>query len=177
MNSCRKHPKRYRKKGLRNDGRPHRKLGNIGNRSKLSQIDSEKLISDIAEGIAVSIACAAQGIHRDTFYSWLDQQPEFAVKLAAAKRDAIAKAIAGVRTGSKDDEWRGHAWWLEHCHPEFYAPQDKPGFTFNQNNLVIGELDEARRILDAAKALPYRSENNGTSAERIHEYRPQNNHS
>jgi hypothetical protein len=61
MNSCRKHPKRYRKKGLRNDGRPQRKLGNIGGRSKLSQIDADKLIEDIAGGVAVTIACAAQG--------------------------------------------------------------------------------------------------------------------
>ena len=112
MNSCRKHPKRYRKKGLRNDGRPQRKLGNIGNRSKLSQIDSEKLISDIAGGVAVTIACAAQGIHRDTFYSWLEKQPEFAMKLAAAKRDVIVKAIATIRTGSKDSEWRGDASFL-----------------------------------------------------------------
>jgi hypothetical protein len=160
MNSCRKHPKRYRKQGLRNDGRPQSKLGNIGKCSKLSQIDSEKLISDIAGGVAVTIACAAQGIHRDTFYSWLEEQPEFAVKLAAAKRDVIVKAIAGIRTGSKDDEWRGHAWFLEHVYPDHYAPPDKTGFTFNQNNLVLGELDEARRILDAAKALPYRSETN-----------------
>ena len=158
MNSCRKHPKRYRKKGLRNDGRPQRKLGNIGNRSKLSQIDSEKLISDIAGGVAVTIACAAQGIHRDTFYSWLEKQPEFAMKLAAAKRDVILKAIATIRTGSKDSEWRGDAWFLEHVFPDHYAPPDKAGITFNQNNILLGELDEARRILDAARALPYRSE-------------------
>jgi hypothetical protein len=142
---------------MRRSGPAQRKLGRVGRRSKLGQIDSEKLISDIAEGVAVTIACAAQGVHRDTFYSWLEEQPEFAVKLAAAKRDAIVKAIAGIRTGSKDDEWRGHAWFLEHVYPDHYAPPDKTGFTFTQNNLVLGELDEARRILDAAKGLPYRS--------------------
>jgi hypothetical protein len=164
MNSCRKHPKRYRKKGLRNDGRPQRKLGNIGNRSKLSQIDADKLIADIAGGVAVTIACAAQGIHRDTFYSWLDEQPEFAVKLATAKRDVILKTMEEIRRGSKDQEFRGYCWFLEHCYPEFYAPADK-GFTFNQNNLMLGDLDEARQILDAAKGLPYRSENGARKLE------------
>ncbi len=36
------------------------------------------------------------------------------------------------------------------------APPDK-GFNFTQNNLMLGDLDEARQILDAAKALPYRN--------------------
>jgi hypothetical protein len=150
---------------MRRSGPAQRKLGRIGRPSKLGQIDSEKLISDIAEGVAVAIACAAQGIHRDTFYSWLEEQPEFAVKLAAAKREVILKAIAGIRTGSKDDEWRGHAWFLEHVFPDHYAPPDKAGFNFTQNNLMLTDLDEARRILDAAKSLPYRSENGARKLE------------
>jgi hypothetical protein len=163
MKSSPQPPKRRRKVRMRRSGPAQRKLGRIGRPSKLGQIDSEKLISDIAEGVAVAIACAAQGIHRDTFYSWLEEQPEFAVKLAAAKREVILKAIAGIRTGSKDDEWRGHAWFLEHVYPDLYAPPADKGFHLTQNNLVIGELDEARRILDAAKALPYRSETNERS--------------
>jgi hypothetical protein len=83
-------------------------------------------------------------------------------------------AIKGCTT--KEREFRQLTWFLETVYRDFFAPADK-GFTFNQNNIMLGDLDEARRILDAAKALPYRSENNGTSAERIHEYRPQNNHS
>lgn len=146
--------KRSRKVRVRHAGPTQRKLGNVGNRSKLSQIDADKLIDDIARGVAVTIACAAQGIHRDTFYSWLDEQPEFAQRLAAAKRDVIVGAIAGIRTGSKDDEWRGHAWFLEHVYPDHYAPP-APGIALGvQQNFTI-TIEKAKEIEDQrARLLP-----------------------
>jgi hypothetical protein len=139
---------------LRRSGPSQRKLGKIGGRCKLSQIDVGRLIDDIARGVAVTIACAAQGIHRDTFYSWLDEQPEFAHRLAAAKRDVIVGAIAGIRTGSKDDEWRGHAWFLEHVYPDHYAPP-APGIAFGvQQNFTI-TIEKAKEIEDQrARLLP-----------------------
>jgi hypothetical protein len=146
------HPRKRRKAHVRRSGPSQRKLGKIAGRSKLSQIDSAKLIDDIARGVAVTIACAAQGIHRDTFYSWLDEQPEFAQRLAAAKRDVIVGAIAGIRTGSKDDEWRGHAWFLEHVYPDHYAPPT-PGFALGvQQNFTI-TIERAKEIEDQRTRL------------------------
>ncbi len=39
---------------------------------KFERIDTDKLVDDIAGGVPVTIACAARGIHRDTFYKWLE---------------------------------------------------------------------------------------------------------
>ena len=70
----------------------------------------------------------------------------------------ILEALDGIRScTTKEREFRHLSWFLETVYRDYFAPLDK-GFHFTQNNLMLGDLDEARRILDAAKALPYRSE-------------------
>jgi hypothetical protein len=129
------------------------------------EADTAKLINDIARGVPTEIACAAVGIHRATFNNWLDSRPDLAQALAAEKQRVILEALDGIRScTTKEREFRHLSWFLETVYGDYFAPPDK-GFHLTQNNLVIGELDEARRILDAAKALPYRSENNGSSAQ------------
>lgn len=135
-------------------------------------VDTAKLVGDIARGVPTEIACAAVGIHRATFNNWLDSRPEFAQALAAEKKRVILEALDGIRSCStKEREFRHLSWFLETVYRDFFAPPDK-GFHLTQNNLVIGELDEARRILDAAKALPYRSDNG--NEHRLENYQPEN---
>jgi hypothetical protein len=160
MDSPKERPKRYRRKAVRKSGPPQRKLGRP---TKFDQIDIAKLITDVAEGVPVPIASMAVGIDPKTFYRWLDDRPEFAQALAAEKQRVILEALDGIRSCStKEREFRHLSWFLETVYRDYFAPPDK-GFHLTQNNLVIGELDEARRILDAAKALPYRSETNERS--------------
>jgi hypothetical protein len=143
---------------VRKSGPPHRKLGRPCGSFK--DVDTTKLIADIAKGVPVGIACAAVGIAERTVRDWLDQRPEFAQALAAEKQRVITEALDGIRScTTKEREFRNLSWFLETVYRDYFAPPDK-GFHLTQNNLVIGELDEARRILDAAKALPYRSETN-----------------
>jgi hypothetical protein len=63
MDSPKKRPKRFRKKAVRKSGPPQRKLGRP---TKLDQIDTDKLIAEIARGVPVSIACAAAARPRQT---------------------------------------------------------------------------------------------------------------
>jgi hypothetical protein len=156
VKSEQKRPKQYRRKDVRQSGPAQKKIGRPPGTFKDS--DTAKLISDIARGVPVAIACAAVGIHRDTFNDWLDRRPEFAQALAAEKQRVILEALEAIKSCStKEREFRHQAWFLETVYRDYFAPPDK-GFHLTQNNLVIGQLDEARRILDAAKALPYRSE-------------------
>jgi transposase-like protein len=151
-------PKRLRRRGVRKRGPAQSKLGRAGGQSKFDKTDTARLVADIAGGVPVEVACAAVGIHRDTFYQWLDSHPSFAQALAAEKQRVIVEALDAIKSCStKDREFRHLSWFLETVYRDYFAPPDK-GISFTQNNLVISEFDEARRILDAAKALPYRSE-------------------
>jgi hypothetical protein len=142
MDLSKRQPKRFRRKTVRKSGPPQRKMGRP---SKLSQVNTDKLVDDIARGVPVSIACAAAGIEVKTFYNWLDGKPEFARMLAARKQDVILEAINGIRTGSKDEEWRGHAWFLERVYKDHFAPPT-PGFALGvQNNFTI-TIEKAKEI-------------------------------
>ncbi len=154
MDSPKERPKRSRRKAVRKSGPSQRKLGRP---NKFDQIDTAKLISDVAEGVPVPIASMAVGIDPKTFYRWLDDRPDFAQALAAEKQNVIMEALDGIKSCStKEREFRQLTWFLETVYRDFFAPPDK-GFNFTQNNLMLGDLDEARQILDAAKALPYRN--------------------
>jgi hypothetical protein len=130
--------------GVRKRGPAQSKLGKIGGPSKFEKVDTAKLIAEIAEGVPVEVACTAVGIHRDTFYHWLDHRPSFAQALAAEKQRIILKALAGIRTGSKNDEWRGHAWFLERVYRDQFSPPDQ-GPVFAQNVFTI-TYEKAREI-------------------------------
>jgi hypothetical protein len=121
---------------VRKNGPAQRKLGKVGVQTKFDQINTAGLIADIARGIPVEIACTATGIHRDTFYHWLDNRPAFAQALAAEKQRVILEALSGIRTGSKNDEWRGHAWFLERVYKDHFNPPDQ-GPVFAQNIFTI----------------------------------------
>jgi hypothetical protein len=158
MDSQQKRPKRYQGKDVRKRGPAQKKIGRPAGLFK--DVDTTKLIGDIARGVPTEVACVAVGIHRATFNNWLDSRPDFAQALAAEKQKVILEALDGIRSCStKEREFRNLLWFLETVYRDYFSPPDK-GFHLTQNNLVIGELDEARRILDAAKALPYRSSNN-----------------
>jgi hypothetical protein len=76
-------------------------------RGKFKQTDTNKLIADIARGVPVAVARTAVGIHKDTFYEWVNTRPEFAQALAAEKQRVILDALAGLRT--KDEVRTGNS--------------------------------------------------------------------
>jgi hypothetical protein len=164
MTLGRKQRKAVRKKRpeVRKSGPGQRKIGRPiqpGERlaDKFDKTDTTKLIADIAKGVPIRLATAAVGIAECTFQDWLNRRPEFARALAAEKQRVILEALDGIRScTTKEREFRHLSWFLETVYRDYFAPPDK-GVHLTQNNLVIGEFDEARKILDAAKALPYRS--------------------
>jgi hypothetical protein len=149
-----KHQQSKRRLGVRKHGPGQRKLGRVGRESKFEQTDTTTLIADIARGVPVVVACAAQGIHKDTFYVWLDERPVFAQSLAAEKQRVILEALTAVRSGSKENDWRGYAWFLERVYRDHFAPPDQAALAFTQNNFTIS-FEKARQIEETrAKLLP-----------------------
>ena len=154
VDSQQKQPKRYRQPGVRKRGPAQGKLGKVGGQSKFKQTDTTKLIADIARGVPVEIACRAAGIHKDTFYQWLDQRPDFAQALAAEKQRVILEALEAIKgCSTKESEFRQWTWFLETVYRDYFAPPDK-GPLFAQNVFTIS-FEKAREIEETrAKLLP-----------------------
>jgi hypothetical protein len=141
-------------------GRAQTKLGKPGRpKGTFKDVDTAKLTADIASGVPVAIACAAVGLSQSSFNSWLDERPEFAQALAAEKQRVISETLGVIKScTTKDRQFRQACWFLETVYRDYFAPPAQPGVNLTQNNIMLGDLEEARRILDAAKALPYRSQ-------------------
>jgi hypothetical protein len=155
MGSNQRQAKPYRRPGVRKRGPVQAKLGRVGGQSKFEQIDTTKLMADIARGVPVQIACAAVGISRDTFYAWLDERPLFAQALAAEKQRVILEALDAVKgCSTKEREFRQWTWFLETVYRDYFAPPDKAALAFTQNNFTIS-FEKARQIEETrAKLLP-----------------------
>ncbi len=150
MDSQQKQRKRYRRKGVRKRGPAQRKIGRpLGT---FKDVDTAKLISDIARGVPIKIACAAVGIADHTFQNWVDDRPEFVQALAAKKQETILEWLGVVLTGTKEKEWRGAAWALEHVYPQYFAPQPQTPFGV-QNNTFLISIEKAKEIEDQRTRL------------------------
>jgi CRP-like cAMP-binding protein len=111
--------------------------------------------SFVERAIRREAACAAVGIHKDTFNQWLDERPEFAERLAAEKQRVILEALSAIKgCSTKDREFRHWSWFLETVYRDHFAPPDKASLAFTQNNFTIS-FEEARQIEETrAKLLP-----------------------
>jgi hypothetical protein len=144
---------RRRNRQVRRDGPPQRKLGSV-RPGKIDKVDTVSLISDIAAGVPIAIACRAVGIDAKTFDNWLDSRPDFALRLAQEKRRVIREALTAIRSGTKDSEFRGLAWWLERVyHDHFAPPQSGIPFGLQQNNNFVITVEKAREIEEMTKEL------------------------
>src|SRR5258708_1839930 len=143
MDSQQKQRKRYRRKGVRKRGPAQRKIGRpLGT---FKDVDTAKLISDIARGVPIKIACAAVGIADHTFQNWVDDRPEFVQALAAKKQETILEWLGVVLTGTKEKEWRGAAWALAHMDPQNFAPQAETPL-WGQNNHFLCSMQQAKGV-------------------------------
>jgi hypothetical protein len=145
MKSSKTQRNKSSRSSVRKNGPAQRKLGKVGVQTKFDQINTAGLIADIARGIPVEIACTATGIHRDTFYHWLDNRPAFAQALAAEKQRVILEALDAIKgCSTKDREFRQWTWFLETVYRDYFAPPDK-GPLFAQNVFTIS-FEKAREI-------------------------------
>jgi hypothetical protein len=153
MKSSKTQQNKSRRSSVRKNGPAQRKLGKVGVQSKFDQINTAGLIADIARGIPVEIACTGAGIHRDTFYHWLDNRPAFVQALAAEKQAVILEALTAIKgCSTKDREFRQWTWFLETVYRDYFAPPDKAALAFTQNNFTISfqkaqETEELRSKL------------------------------
>jgi hypothetical protein len=120
----------------------------------------ETVLSDLARGLTREWACALNGISHDTWERW-EKSPGFSELRARAIGARVKYLLGRLEVEPNLAIAKSLQWLLERnkSYQNQFAPQGDNRFNFTQNNLLFSgtQLEEARRILDAAKALPYRS--------------------
>lgn len=84
----------------------------------------KKLFQNIQAGMTREDSCILAGIARDTFYTWLKEQPDFADKILKAETECKQRNVVRVQNHAKRD-WRAAAWWLERKHKQEFASLSK----------------------------------------------------
>jgi len=129
------------------------------------------IVRKLALGLTVQQACATVGVSDEWFFGHTRAGTEHEYlrdKAEAAMIEGRLRTIRQIERTSKDDKTRLNAatWQLERIQRRQYGQdatlQLNQQINNNTLNLMDGQtLEESRRILDATKALPYRSEQNG----------------
>lgn len=120
----------------------------IGRPTKLTPELHAVIVASIEGGNYAETAAALAGIHRDTFYGWMErgrrgEQPfaDFSDAVTRARAKAEADAVETVRAGMADPKTGAERaqWYLERTAPDRFARRDK----VIVENLVNEELTAA----------------------------------
>jgi hypothetical protein len=87
----------------------------IGRPTKKTEQRTEALLQSLRAGASRQRAAALAGIHRDTLYEWMKQDPAFSDAIEKAEGDAEVRNVAIIQRAA-DTTWQAAAWWLERKH-------------------------------------------------------------
>lgn len=112
-------------------------------------------------GNYVATACAAVGIHRDTYYEWLRQGQEpgaspelrsFAEDVMQASASSEAELVSLIRTSAADD-WRAAAFLIERRHPKRWNEKTEQKVTASVG-VALDDIDKLRRAAEQNECEP-----------------------
>lgn len=122
-------------------------------------IKTPELVAAILEGLRRGLprrTAAALHVHPDTFYAWLNSDPEFSDAVLKAEAQAEADAVDAVRGNFHADKnnqtaWQSAAWWLERRRPDDYRQQSAQQISGNLQLGLAELVREARKTKTAAR--------------------------
>lgn len=87
--------------------------------------------------------CSAVGIHRQTYYDWINRDDQFAQAIADAEAEINDEMKQALIQHAGDGNLNAVKFWLTHKHPEFKG-NDKEATNVNVqvNNFIKNEKDE-----------------------------------
>jgi hypothetical protein len=88
--------------------------------TKYNRRTVKRLLSSIARGLPLTLACDAAGISHATFSNWRRERPRFAAAVLRAIARGADERLRKVEAASAQD-WRAAAWLLEHTLPQHFA--------------------------------------------------------
>lgn len=129
--------------------------GRIGRPTKLTPEVHAAIVAAIEAGNFAETAAALAGVHRDTFFSWMDRGrrgeapfSDFSDAVLRARAKAEAVAVQEVRTGFSDPKTGAERaqWYLERAHNDRWGRREK----VTVENAVNAEVDLILARLEAA---------------------------
>ena len=82
----------------------------------------DRIITAIREGISHEGAANHGGIHKDTFYEWIKQYPDFSDAVKEAEAASELELVSKIKV---DPSWQSKAWMLERRMPERWGRVDR----------------------------------------------------
>lgn len=108
-----------------------------GRPTKYSPAVVVKLESAFASAFSIEQACLYAGVHRDTFYAWLEAKPGFSDRMVKARERPTMKAKEVVVESINAGDTTSAKWWLERRAPDEFAPRPDKGTAPVTNNFLI----------------------------------------
>jgi len=101
----------------------------------------------IADGNTIQASCAAAGIHRTTYYDWLDRGRDgdesngglyvmFAEMIEKAESAAEMDHVSNIKSAGRVT-WQASAWWLERRNPKDWGKRPPPPEETPDDDLVV----------------------------------------
>lgn len=103
-----------------------------GPKLKLNKTLQKNICDDIKQGVPMTHAAVMNGIHKTTFYDWINKGKEetsgvfrdFYQAVEEAKSVAIGLRVKRIYQAGETN-WQSDAWWLERVDPEHFGRKDR----------------------------------------------------
>lgn len=124
---------------------------------KMTPERCERLCEALRAGNYIEISCAYAGIHKDTYYKFLEraqkdppgsQRQEMLRSILKARADAEVRNVAYIQRAAQDPKtWQAAAWWLERSFPTRWGRQQKITQEITGKDGKAIEMVDPREIL------------------------------
>jgi len=98
--------------------------------------EKERVLTALRAGNTRTASAAYAGIHKDTFYAWMQADSVFSDAVSKAEADAEVRHVANIAKAAGEGSWQASAWWLERRRYEEWKRRD--GIEWGK--LSIGQL-------------------------------------
>lgn len=78
---------------------------------------AEAICNNLELGMPITLAAEAEGVHRQTIYRWMEEFPEFALRVTRAKAAGAKNLVVRALAGSKGSAMAG--WMLERRYEDY----------------------------------------------------------
>lgn len=116
----------------------------MGRKSKYTPEVVQRITEAIRLGATYELACGYAGIHKDTFYTWMNTKPDFSDLVKDAEGKGAVGWLAKIEKAANEGSWQAAAWKLERRYAQQYGRQiqeHQGSMDVNYTGLTISDID------------------------------------
>ena len=99
-----------------------KKIKSTRKKGKYTQVLAHQICEHVSNGVPLSAAAIACGLHNSTLHRWRNEKPEFNEMIEQAVGVSEARLVSEI---SKYDDWRAKAWILERKFPQRWSKRQE----------------------------------------------------